>query len=140
MEKSVKRSFNNIGEKIDISIQLDYRDMEVTELPLTCARCPVGFMYHDCGRNKELDFDKRADTCKLKLVNPIDCVYIDNESVRHFIFSNRNDLLGWKIDGQVFQPDELIPDILLNKYVSTWVINNNERCIEIITTIEGGEE
>ena len=52
-----------------ITIQLKYEDMEVSEFPKTCYKCPSGFISKDCGRKYPLSVDNRPDTCKLELVN-----------------------------------------------------------------------
>lgn len=67
-----KREFNSIGEKVTITmeVQLDYRDLQITELPKACYACPVGYMDHDCGRRVPMDEDGRSPNCKLKLVSP----------------------------------------------------------------------
>lgn len=66
--RTVTREFNEIGEKITITIQLKYEDLEVSKLPDKCQACPVGFMSHNCGRQYPMS-DTRPETCKLKLVN-----------------------------------------------------------------------
>lgn len=66
--RTVTREFNEIGEKITITIQLKYEDLEVSKLPDRCQACPVGFMSHNCGRQYPMG-DTRPETCKLKLVN-----------------------------------------------------------------------
>ena len=66
MGKIVKREFNVIGEKI--TIQLKYADMEVSKLPESCYKCPIGFMSKDCGREYPLTVNGRPETCKLKQV------------------------------------------------------------------------
>lgn len=60
----ITREFNDIGEKI--TIQLSYKDMEVSEMPESCMSCPVGFMSEECGREYPIG-KTRPETCKLKL-------------------------------------------------------------------------
>ena len=69
-KSEVKREFNNIGEKITITttIQLKYEDMEISQLPESCYKCPVGFMINDCGRKVPLTCNGKPNTCKLKQV------------------------------------------------------------------------
>lgn len=71
MITEIKREFNNIGEKITITAQLKYEDLEVYELPESCHQCPVGFMSHGCGREIPLTpkGKGRPSTCKLKKVS-----------------------------------------------------------------------
>ena len=69
MITEIKREFNNIGEKITITAQLKYEDLEVYELPESCYQCPVGFMNHGCGREIPLTPKGRPSTCKLKKVS-----------------------------------------------------------------------
>ena len=72
MTREVKREFNDIGEKITITIQLKYEDMEVSQFPESCYKCPVGFMTNgcvDCGRETPLTSSGRSKNCKLKQIN-----------------------------------------------------------------------
>ena len=68
MAREVKRKFNDFGE--EITIQLKYEDLEVSQYPNSCYECPVGFMSHSCGREVPLTADGRPKTCKLRLVVP----------------------------------------------------------------------
>ena len=54
-------------------------------------------------------------------------------SVKNFIEMNKNTNVKWKIDGKLFQEVYAIPDNLLNKYVSNWMVNQWEGIIEITT-------
>jgi len=54
-------------------------------------------------------------------------------NVRNFIEMNKNTSVKWKIDGRLFQEVYAIPDDLLNKYVSDWMVNQWEGIIEITT-------
>lgn len=67
----IKKEFNDIGEKITVTttIQLKYKDLEVSQLPESCYQCPVGFMKNDCGRETPLTCNGRAKTCKLKTIS-----------------------------------------------------------------------
>lgn len=67
MAREITRKFNDIGEVI--TIQLKYEDMEVSQFPETCYRCPVGFMKYGCGRGAPLNSKGRPETCKLKEVD-----------------------------------------------------------------------
>ena len=67
----VKKEFNDMGEKITITttIQLKYEDMEVSQIPESCGKCPIGFMCRDCGREFPLTSNGRPNTCKLKEID-----------------------------------------------------------------------
>ena len=67
----VKKEFNGIGEKITITttIQLKYEDLEISQLPESCSKCPTGFMMNGCGREVPLNYNGRPDTCKLNQVD-----------------------------------------------------------------------
>lgn len=67
----IQKEFNSIGEVITITttIQLKYKDMEISQLPENCYQCPVGFMINDCGREIPLTHNGRPDTCKLKQIS-----------------------------------------------------------------------
>lgn len=67
MAREITRKFNDIGEVI--TIQLKYEDMEVSQFPESCYKCPIGFMRRGCGREVPLTSDGRPDTCKLKEVD-----------------------------------------------------------------------
>jgi len=54
-------------------------------------------------------------------------------NVKNFIEMNKNTSVKWKIDGRLFQEVYAIPDDLLNKYVSDWMVNQWEGIIEITT-------
>lgn len=69
MPASIK--YTNTGQKLSIEVELPYKSFECFTLPENCLHCPNGYM-HGCGRNspfKPEDYEKRPDTCKLKLVN-----------------------------------------------------------------------
>ena len=69
MTKDIKRTFNDIGEVITVTIQLKYENMEISKLPESCYTCPVGFMMCGCGREVPLTSDGRPKACKLKQVD-----------------------------------------------------------------------
>lgn len=69
MNTNISHEFNKIGEKITIEIQLSYDEFIVSELPKSCAYCPVGFQYRNCGREQNLNWENRSKDCKLRLLN-----------------------------------------------------------------------
>ena len=63
----IRREFNDIGEKV--TIQLTYKDRQISKLPENCAQCPVGYMHGECGTRCGLNVESRPHTCKLKVVD-----------------------------------------------------------------------
>lgn len=56
-----------------------------------------------------------------------------NAKVREFIFTNKNNGVKWKIDGEMFVNKNFIPEYLFEKYVFDWTVNLWEGIIEITT-------
>ena len=54
-------------------------------------------------------------------------------NIKEFISANKNKSVKWKIDGKTFQEIYAIPDSLLKKHVTEWIVNQWEGTIEIYT-------
>ena len=53
--------------------------------------------------------------------------------LQHFILSNKNTNIKWKIDGVLYTNISDIPIKILEKHVYEWLINQWEGYIQIIT-------
>lgn len=56
-----------------------------------------------------------------------------NTTVKEFVFSNKNELVKWDIDGFRYLKKEYIPYDVLKKHVFDWTVNQWEGIIEITT-------
>ena len=90
-EGTVKREFNDIGEKITIEVQLKYEDKQVSMMLSNCGYCPVGFRCNGtCGGPRSADW-VRPGTCKLQEINIVDIIsnllYEDSEKRKLEMYS-----------------------------------------------------
>lgn len=56
-----------------------------------------------------------------------------NTNIQDLILSNKNNNMKWKINGALYDNENLIPTSLLEKNVYNWAVNQWEGIIEITT-------
>lgn len=135
--RNITREFNDIGEKI--TIQLSYKDMEVSELPKSCMNCPVGFMFKNCGREYPLG-ENRPSTCKLKLINILgEAVTIKQVNgqlpMSYYRYTNYGDIIFFDCKGIGIQNVCLETDLLSIAELKAMELVQ-KRCDKLLVNIE----